>query len=237
MHHDLTGQKFGRLIVVERAGSLKYGRMVPAWRCECDCGRREVLAQPQLLSKGWRECSLCRRPDCIACGKKVPASRPRSATCSETCARSKRQAEWRADYRRRSADPDFNRRRHQRLLERMQADTELAERVRDIRRAAGARWRTNQANRETIRKYMASHYATNRTEIQARRRARLNSMTPAQLAHWRERMRAYQRAYANRYRDQLRADPDRHRAYLDMMREYRRRTTAEKPPSPTPAAP
>ena len=32
---DLTGQKFGRLLVLERAEN-KYGRT--AWKCKCDCG-------------------------------------------------------------------------------------------------------------------------------------------------------------------------------------------------------
>lgn len=222
--HDLTGQQFGRLTVIERAGSLQYGRMVPAWLCECGCGRREVLAQPQLLRKGWRECSLCRRPDCVVCGRKVPVSRPRSLTCSDTCAQIQRRANWRDDYRRRSADPEFNQRRHQRLLERMAIDAELAERVRAIRRAAGARWRSNPENREAIRQYQAARYAANRAEIQAQRRARLDRLTPEQLEHWRARMRTYQRLYAQRYREQLRTDPDQHRAYLDRMREYRRRT-------------
>lgn len=184
-----------------------------------------MLAQPQLLRKGWRECSLCRRPDCSVCGRKVPASRPRSNTCSDSCAQVQRRANWRADYQRRAADPEFNRRRHQRLLERMAVDAELAMRVRTIRRAAGTRWRTNPENREAIRQYQAAYYAAHRTEIQAKRRVRLDGMTPVQLDHWQARMRTYQRLYAQRYREQLRTDPDRHRAYLDRMREYRRRTT------------
>ena len=33
---DLTGQKFGRLTVIERAGSNKFGTRL--WLCKCDCG-------------------------------------------------------------------------------------------------------------------------------------------------------------------------------------------------------
>ena len=33
---DLTGQKFGRLTVVEQAGRTKYGNVL--WKCKCDCG-------------------------------------------------------------------------------------------------------------------------------------------------------------------------------------------------------
>jgi hypothetical protein len=109
----------------------------------------------------------------------------------------------------------------------MARDSELAERVRQIQYQSSKRWRTDPANRETIRQYMAAHYAANRVEIQARRRARLDAMTPEQLALWRIRMRTYQRLYARRYRDQIRRDPERHRAYLDRMREYRRRSVLE----------
>lgn len=72
------------------------------------------------------------------------------------------------------------------------------------------------------RHYQALRYAMNRAEILARRRARLDLMTPEQMEHWRERIRAYDRAYRARWRDHLRSDPERHRAYLDTMREYRR---------------
>ncbi|GGM25677.1 hypothetical protein GCM10009425_40540 [Pseudomonas asuensis] len=105
----------------------------------------------------------------------------------------------------------------------MMLDVELAKRVRQIQHASGKRWRNDPANREAIRQYMAAHYAMNRVVIQARRRARLDAMTPEQLAHWRVRIRNYQRLYAQRYRDLIRSDPERHRAYLDRMREYRRR--------------
>ena len=33
---DLTGQRFGRLIVLQRIGTTHYGQ--PIWACRCDCG-------------------------------------------------------------------------------------------------------------------------------------------------------------------------------------------------------
>jgi len=40
MHHkaiDLTGQRFGHLVVVEEAGKNKYSSK--KWKCQCDCGK------------------------------------------------------------------------------------------------------------------------------------------------------------------------------------------------------
>ena len=45
---DLTGKKFGRLTVIERAENLN-GRV--AWRCKCDCGN-EKITTTQLLRRG-----------------------------------------------------------------------------------------------------------------------------------------------------------------------------------------
>lgn len=38
---DLTGQRFGRLIVLERAGQYKSGNWM--WKCLCDCGKDVVV--------------------------------------------------------------------------------------------------------------------------------------------------------------------------------------------------
>ena len=45
---DLTGMRFGRLVVVEYVGKSKQGRM---WRCKCDCGG-ETLATAGRLNYG-----------------------------------------------------------------------------------------------------------------------------------------------------------------------------------------
>lgn len=52
MHHrvkDLTGERFGRLTVIERAGSNKHNNSL--WLCECDCGNR-VTKSSNLLRNG-----------------------------------------------------------------------------------------------------------------------------------------------------------------------------------------
>ena len=46
---DLTGERFGRLLVLQRDGANKHGQV--KWWCECDCGvRKHVLGT--LLTKG-----------------------------------------------------------------------------------------------------------------------------------------------------------------------------------------
>lgn len=49
---DLTGQRFGRLVVLERRGSYRSNTSsVPLWLCRCDCGS-EVLKRTDALRLG-----------------------------------------------------------------------------------------------------------------------------------------------------------------------------------------
>ena len=52
---DLTGQRFGRLVVLERAENAKDKH--PQWLCKCDCGNTKVV-------KG----SHLRKGDIVSCG-------------------------------------------------------------------------------------------------------------------------------------------------------------------------
>lgn len=51
---DLTGQRFGRLVVVERAGSNAHGAAM--WRCVCDCGGEARVRGDGLRSGRTRSC-------------------------------------------------------------------------------------------------------------------------------------------------------------------------------------
>lgn len=55
---DRLGKRFGRLLVVERVGVNKHGRV--AWKCICDCGR-EVVISGDRLGKGTRSCGCLQR--------------------------------------------------------------------------------------------------------------------------------------------------------------------------------
>jgi len=130
---------------------------------------------------------------------------------------------WRADYKRRSKDPDFNQKRYRRVLEKMATDVAFAERIKKIHRAANARWRNDPANRDAIRSYQAAYWADNKAAIQTKRRARLDAMTAEELQHWLKRMKQYDRAWKRRYRDKLKQDPDLYARHLDRRREFFRR--------------
>ncbi len=56
---DLTGQKFGRLTVLKRAGSTSAGRSL--WKCQCDCGVRCTATGKDLLSGNTKSCGCSRR--------------------------------------------------------------------------------------------------------------------------------------------------------------------------------
>lgn len=44
---DLVGKKFGRLTVLERAGTTKWGNIL--WLCKCDCGKEHIAASGKLI--------------------------------------------------------------------------------------------------------------------------------------------------------------------------------------------
>lgn len=66
--HDITGQRFGRLTVIGRAGSNARGRAM--WLCFCDCGRSLVVCGNALLRGNTRSCGCLAKDTESACGKK-----------------------------------------------------------------------------------------------------------------------------------------------------------------------
>lgn len=55
---EMTGQRFGRLVVLRRDGSL---RERAAWLCRCDCGAVKTLAGSHLRKGGTVSCGCFRR--------------------------------------------------------------------------------------------------------------------------------------------------------------------------------
>lgn len=55
---DLTGQRFTRLTVIGRAGSIR-GR--PAWLCKCDCGNKTIVDGCALRSGNTKTCGCSRK--------------------------------------------------------------------------------------------------------------------------------------------------------------------------------
>ena len=56
---DLTGQRFGRLVVVEEAGRTKHGFVL--WKCRCDCGQEVVVSSQHLRSGNTTSCGCFNR--------------------------------------------------------------------------------------------------------------------------------------------------------------------------------
>lgn len=52
--HDLTGQRFGRLTVIERVENNKFGQT--RWKCHCDCGTDKVIDAQSLISGKTQSC-------------------------------------------------------------------------------------------------------------------------------------------------------------------------------------
>lgn len=55
---DLTGQRFGRLIVIERVNDTldKSGRKYSTWKCQCDCGNYTNATTNNLRSGNTKSC-------------------------------------------------------------------------------------------------------------------------------------------------------------------------------------
>ena len=55
---DLSGQRFGRLVVISKAGKHPDGRII--WLCRCDCGAETKTAAAQLRKGKTRSCGCLR---------------------------------------------------------------------------------------------------------------------------------------------------------------------------------
>ena len=51
---DLTGQKFGKLTVIEYAGTNKHGGAL--WLCQCECGNRKIVPSRSLVTGHSKSC-------------------------------------------------------------------------------------------------------------------------------------------------------------------------------------
>lgn len=61
---DLSGQRFGRLTVIERAGTATNRGKQPLWLCECDCGNTTIVGGCSLKSGNTKSCG-CLRVDTV----------------------------------------------------------------------------------------------------------------------------------------------------------------------------
>lgn len=59
---DMTGEKYGKLLVVEYAGKTKRG--LSLWKCKCDCGREVVVQSVNLRNGHTKSCGCFRAEWC-----------------------------------------------------------------------------------------------------------------------------------------------------------------------------
>ena len=64
---DLTGQRFGRLVVIERAENSNAQKA--QWLCQCDCGKSVVVCGTHLRSGHTQSCGCFSRE--VACKKQT----------------------------------------------------------------------------------------------------------------------------------------------------------------------
>lgn len=64
---DLTGQRFGKLVAIERAANVS-GRV--AWKCQCDCGNERIIISKTLLNGNSKSCGCLRSENAYSQGLK-----------------------------------------------------------------------------------------------------------------------------------------------------------------------
>lgn len=69
---DLTGQRFGKLIVIERGPNNSGGQS--QWLCRCECRNTSLYAGPQLRRGAAQQCRACGHPGAKAArpGRPLP---------------------------------------------------------------------------------------------------------------------------------------------------------------------
>lgn len=73
---DLTGQKFGKLMVVEEA----YRKKNVYWKCRCDCGTEVIIRGADLRNGHSVSCGCARIDGAIKTAKKMLSSDPKQAS-------------------------------------------------------------------------------------------------------------------------------------------------------------
>ena len=56
---DLRNKRFGRLLVIEKTGKKKWGKIL--WKCQCDCGEEVIVSGCNLVGSRTRSCGCLRK--------------------------------------------------------------------------------------------------------------------------------------------------------------------------------
>ncbi len=77
--NDLTGKRFGFLVVLERAGTNKHRSAT--WLCRCDCGTEKIVTSADLMTRENPSCGYCKERKCVKCGVKFKKTNNRQIFC------------------------------------------------------------------------------------------------------------------------------------------------------------
>src|ERR1019366_2637006 len=67
---DMSGQKVGRLLFLERAQNDERGFAM--WKCRCDCGKYKIVRGASIKSGHVQSCGCFHRERTIACSRGRP---------------------------------------------------------------------------------------------------------------------------------------------------------------------
>ena len=71
-HNDLTGGRYGKLVVVKESGRSKDRRVL--WECVCDCGNKTIVPSRDLVNGHSQSCG-CRQKEIVASIRKKHGDR------------------------------------------------------------------------------------------------------------------------------------------------------------------
>ena len=66
--HDLTGQKFGKLTVIEHKGKNAHKHTL--WLCRCECGNKIIIRSGDLVTGSTKSCGCSRQESLKKHGKR-----------------------------------------------------------------------------------------------------------------------------------------------------------------------
>lgn len=69
---DLTGQRFGKLVCLERAGSSVHKKAL--WRCKCDCGQESIAVGSGIRNGNTKSCGCGNRLSNLSHGATIIGS-------------------------------------------------------------------------------------------------------------------------------------------------------------------
>lgn len=79
---DLTGERYGRLTVIERAPN-KHGRT--AWLCDCDCGNKKIITGNMMRTGKTLSCGCIKNERCRLQARKAGRKRAESLRKHDGC--------------------------------------------------------------------------------------------------------------------------------------------------------